>query len=48
MEGLSPYFKHPEFEGIRVSPSVYTTEEEIDRSSGAMEAVIRDGLSTTV
>ena len=40
--------KHPEFEGIRVSPSVYTTEEEIDRFSGAMEAVIRDGLSTTV
>jgi selenocysteine lyase/cysteine desulfurase len=36
--------KHPEFEGIRVSPSVYTTVEEIDRFADAMEAVIRKGL----
>jgi len=39
--------KHPEFEGIRVSPSVYTTEEEIDRFGDAMEAVIRDGVPAT-
>ena len=36
--------KHPEFEGIRVSPSVYTTTEEIDRFADAMETVIRDGI----
>ncbi len=38
--------KHPEFEGIRVSPSVYTTVEEIDRFADAMEAVIRRGIPT--
>ena len=36
--------KHPEFEGVRVSPSVFTTLEEIDRFAEAMEAVARDGL----
>ena len=39
--------KHPEFEGIRVSPSVYTTLEEIDRFADAMETVIRNGLPAT-
>jgi selenocysteine lyase/cysteine desulfurase len=36
--------KHPEFEGIRVTPNVYTTLEEIDRFSDAMETVIQKGL----
>ena len=36
--------RHDQFEGIRVSPSVYMTLEEIDRFSTAMEAVVRDGL----
>jgi selenocysteine lyase/cysteine desulfurase len=36
--------KHPEFEGIRVSPSVFTTLEEIDRFTEAMETVAREGL----
>ncbi len=36
--------KHPEFEGIRVTPAVYTTTRELDRFVEAMEAVIRDGL----
>ena len=36
--------KHPEFQGIRVSPSVYTTVEEIDRFADAMEAVVARGL----
>jgi selenocysteine lyase/cysteine desulfurase len=40
--------KHSEFEGIRVSPSVYTTVEEIDRFAGAMETVIRSGLPAAV
>lgn len=35
---------HDEFTGIRVSPSVYTTPEEIDRFVEAMEQVIRNGL----
>jgi selenocysteine lyase/cysteine desulfurase len=35
---------HPEFQGIRISPTVYTTLEEIDRFSAAMEQVIAKGL----
>ena len=36
---------HPKFEGIRVSPSVYTTPQELDRFCSAMETAIRGGLS---
>ncbi len=32
--------KHKEFEGLRISPSVYTTLEEIDRFADAMEEAI--------
>ncbi len=35
---------HPEFEGLRVTPSVYTTLEEIDRFCEVMEEVIGKGL----
>ena len=35
---------HDEFQGLRVSPSVYTTREELDRFIDAMEHVIRHGL----
>lgn len=35
---------HEEFEGLRVTPSVYTTEEELARFVDAMEQVIRNGL----
>ncbi|MFC1502641.1 aminotransferase class V-fold PLP-dependent enzyme [bacterium] len=38
--------KHDEFEGIRVTPNVYTTLEEVDRFCDAMEAVIRKGKLT--
>ena len=36
--------KHPDFEGIRVSPSLFTTLEELDRFADVVEGVIRDGL----
>ncbi len=36
--------KHDEFEGLRISPNVYTTLEELDRFCEAMEEVIRNGL----
>ncbi len=36
--------KHPEFEGIRVTPHVYTTLEEIDRFSDAMDDILRNGI----
>ena len=43
---LTTAIKHDEFEGIRVSPSVYTTHEELDRFCDAVEHVIRNGLPT--
>jgi selenocysteine lyase/cysteine desulfurase len=36
--------KHDEFQGIRVSPAVYTTLEEVDRFGDAMERVAKSGL----
>lgn len=36
--------KHAEFQGIRVTPSVYTLKSELARFVDAMETVIRDGL----
>ena len=41
---LTVGIKHPEFEGIRVSPSVFTTLEEIDRFADAMERVVKNDL----
>jgi len=37
--------KHVEFEGIRVSPNVYTTLNELDRFVDAMRAVINNGIT---
>lgn len=31
---------HPEYEGVRVTPNIYTTLEEIDTFAGAMEKVV--------
>lgn len=36
--------KHDEFEGIRVTPSVYTTLEELDRFCDAVESALKNGL----
>jgi len=36
--------EHPEFEGIRVTPNVYTTLSELDMFCDAMEEIIRNGL----
>jgi len=36
--------KHDEFQGIRVTPNVYTTLEEVDTFARAMEEVIEKGL----
>ena len=35
---------HEEFQGIRVTPNVYTTLSEIDAFSVAMEKVIQSGV----
>ncbi len=39
--------KHDEFEGIRVTPNVYSTLEEVDRFADAMETIIKEGLPKT-
>ncbi len=36
--------KHDEFQGIRVSPSVYTLKSELDRFGDALEHVLTNGL----
>ena len=38
--------KHEDFEGIRVTPNVYTTRREIDLFCEAMEGVLEKGLPT--
>ncbi len=41
---LTVAIDHAQFTGLRVSPSVYTTLEELDRFAEAVEQVIQDGL----
>ena len=36
--------KHDEFQGLRITPNVYTTLEEIDRFADAIEQVLAKGL----
>jgi hypothetical protein len=35
---------HEEFQGIRITPNVYTTLNELDRFSEQMELIARKGL----
>lgn len=41
---LATPIRHAEFEGLRVTPSVYTTLEELERFCEVVERVIRHGL----
>ena len=41
---LTVAINHEQFNGLRISPSVYTTMEEIDRFCDAMEHAITNGL----
>jgi selenocysteine lyase/cysteine desulfurase len=41
---LTVAINHAQFSGLRVSPSVYSTMEEIDRFVEAMEEVLKNGL----
>jgi selenocysteine lyase/cysteine desulfurase len=36
---------HPEFSGIRITPSIYTTPDEIDTFVGAVSTAIRRGIA---
>ena len=38
---------HAEFRGLRITPNVYTTLEELDRFCAAMEQVLKHGLPTS-
>ncbi|MGH7242252.1 MAG: aminotransferase class V-fold PLP-dependent enzyme [Phycisphaerales bacterium] len=37
--------KHDEFEGVRVTPSIYTQLEELDRFVAAVQHIMKDGLA---
>ena len=39
---------HDEFQGIRITPNVYTTLSELDRFCEAMETIIKKGLPASV
>jgi isopenicillin-N epimerase len=41
---LTTAIVHDEFQGVRVSPSVYTTLHELDRFVDAMDTISREGL----
>ena len=41
---LTVAINHDQFEGLRISPSVYSTLEEVDRFADAMEHVVKNGL----
>jgi selenocysteine lyase/cysteine desulfurase len=41
---LTTSITHDELDGLRITPSVYTTQEELDRFCDAIERVLRDGL----
>jgi isopenicillin-N epimerase len=41
---LTVAIRHDEFTGLRITPSVYTTLEELDRFCDAVECAIREGL----
>ena len=43
---LTTAINHDEFQGVRISPSVYTMLPELDRFCDAMEHVVRHGLPT--
>jgi selenocysteine lyase/cysteine desulfurase len=38
---------HPQFTGLRISPNVYTTVDEVDRFTDAVESVLVNGLGKT-
>ena len=37
----------PDYQGVRVTPNVYTTLEEIDTFTAAMEDLLKNGLPAT-
>ena len=39
--------KHAEYQGLRITPNVYTTLEEIDTFSGAIEDLLKNGPPST-
>jgi selenocysteine lyase/cysteine desulfurase len=41
---LTAAIEHPQFRGLRVSPHVYTTLDELDRFAEAIERVLAEGL----
>jgi selenocysteine lyase/cysteine desulfurase len=43
---LTVAIKHDEFNGLRITPSVYTSMQDLDRFCAAVEKAMTDGLPT--
>ena len=43
---ITTAIKHEEFEGVRVTPSIYTLRQELDRFLEAVEHIMKQGLAT--
>src|SRR5690349_2470403 len=44
---LTASIKHAEFHGLRITPNIYTTLDEIDTFAGAVEEMLARGINTT-
>ena len=43
---ITAAIKHAEYEGLRVTPNIYTTLQEIDMFSDAVEEILKNGTAT--
>jgi selenocysteine lyase/cysteine desulfurase len=43
---ITAAIKHAEYQGLRVTPNIYTTLEEIDMFGGAIEDLLKNGTGT--
>jgi hypothetical protein len=39
--------KHAEYQGLRVTPNIYTTLDELDTFSGAIEGLLKNPATIT-
>jgi selenocysteine lyase/cysteine desulfurase len=45
---ITAAIKHAEYQGLRVTPNIYTTLEEIDTFAGAIEELLKNGASSSL
>jgi selenocysteine lyase/cysteine desulfurase len=45
---ITAAIKHAEYQGLRVTPNIYSTLEEIDTFAGAIEDLLKNGVSSSL